>query len=1682
MLSSPSRLFWTALACGLLLLSARPAAAQSSGDYDASWYDPDAPHLKINVTRDGVYRVSADALRNALPDGTSLADISPETIRLIENGNEIPIQVDGTEDGSLDPSDTITFVGRRNRGTDEVWAYNGNASAQSSTYRSLYSDTTHYWMTWGGENGLRYQRTSATSNDPTTALRDTAHIEQDQYYYFGRPGRTGSPLYTQSEGYYWRRFRHNDTAPISDTYTLPVERRTDTNDSLNLRLRFDAETSSCHRVEIEGELQQSDGSLAFEPLQTAEWRNMNQITVEASVSQDRVPDSGLRLRLTSYNSGFSNDNCPSPSKTPNYVLFDWAEAVYTRSLSAKNNQQRFVSPTAGTQTFALSGHTGDSVHVYNPTDTVRYNAAVENDTAFVSAAPSTPRTAFWAVGSGGYRSPATIEPDAPSNWSTTSTHEATDYVLLTTEALLPAAQQLADYRRSHDGYEVEVALVQNVFDEFDYGRPTPIAIRRFVHSMQNWGNQPPQFLSIFGDAQYPIHDGSVETTYPRWSVPSFGYAPSDGWYAMQSEGPDDWSELLAVGRIPVRSVAQGELFVEKLKTYESAPLKRWQKRMMLLAGGTNESEQNQLQFYSNRWGGIAADTVVSLDGEQVPVHTGADTIRYYKKVNDALDDTFQDSLAVDLQRGAGWINYFGHGAAKTWEIVTDPPSEWDNAGRLPIVISLSCRTGSFAGGRFEEKSAPSLGEQLVVGSVRPDGTPREGSLNGGIAHFGESALGTIRPSAHLNDALIRRVFVDTMRVLGEAIRSAKADFEANFGRRKTLLQYGLLGDPATKMALPSRPDVHVSSNLISIQPTAPVPSDPLTATVRIQNHGLIPSDSLTVRFTWQRPDGSTVRRTRRLDRFPLEKTLTFSFELDERAVGTNTFRVRVDPENAYDEVRETNNVAERTQVVFDTGVSLLAPPDYGTVSSERPTLEFTVSGQTTDRIPVVLQLDTVPDFSSPARREVRREVSGLRGTWQPSGLAPNQTYYWRARLAETGKKTWRTARFRVNSDLPARSWQQRGRLFSANASTRLRRNGRSWQYDTYARNVLVFSERGQGSRVNGFILDGTSRYEYLQKGFGVLVMNGTTGRVRDSESFPTYDLRDDLEDDVGDQQEAVNALASFLDNVPQEGDYVFVRTRHLARKSGPVIPDSVKALFRNLGTQSTTQESYSKAIDTLTYNHVWALKTRKGHPDETVERVSPPSESDEVNEISLTVEPSFSHASGTTLSPRIGPASAWDSLQWSGATPDPGDRVTLDVLTADSTVLISDLNGAQGTQDLSSIDAQAHPYLRLRATLTDSTNRTAPQLKQWSVSHTGVPELVVDPSGLRTLRDTLRQGEQVSTSVPVVNFGPVASEPVHVKTTIEDASNTTDTLSADTLSALPPNGGRDTSTVSFTSTDFPGANVITTEASAEGPPERLPSNNTSVRNLYVVPDETPPSIRVLANGRELPSTAEDVQDFQAPQIPFVSTRPNFEILIQDNNPNLLLDDTSHVDVYLKSGLPERDPGLGSLFRRIPFASDALEFIPPDSGSTDPLRLRLEPTLPSPDSTYTLKVEATDTQGNAVKPYQGSFRVKQKQVIENVYPYPNPMRSHTTFAFEVEGGRKPPSDFTLRIYTLSGRLVREFDERHLKLPLGVGWNKLRWNGRDQDGDRVATGVYLYRVRIKGEDTTFRGDIEKISVIR
>ena len=77
--------------------------------------------------------------------------------------------------------------------------------------------------------------------------------------------------------------------------------------------------------------------------------------------------------------------------------------------------------------------------------------------------------------------------------------------------------------------------------------------------------------------------------------------------------------------------------------------------------------------------------------------------------------------------------------------------------------------------------------------------------------------------------------------------------------------------------------------------------------------------------------------------------------------------------------------------------------------------------------------------------------------------------------------------------------------------------------------------------------------------------------------------------------------------------------------------------------------------------------------------------------------------------------------------------------------------------------------------------------------------------------------------------------------------------------------------------------------------------------------------------------------------------------------------------------------------------------------------------------------------------------------------PNPFTETTTLALALPA----PSPVTLSIYNTAGRLVRNIEQGIL----GAGTHLLRWDGSDDGGRRVASGVYFLRVTA-GERTEDR----------
>jgi hypothetical protein len=79
-------------------------------------------------------------------------------------------------------------------------------------------------------------------------------------------------------------------------------------------------------------------------------------------------------------------------------------------------------------------------------------------------------------------------------------------------------------------------------------------------------------------------------------------------------------------------------------------------------------------------------------------------------------------------------------------------------------------------------------------------------------------------------------------------------------------------------------------------------------------------------------------------------------------------------------------------------------------------------------------------------------------------------------------------------------------------------------------------------------------------------------------------------------------------------------------------------------------------------------------------------------------------------------------------------------------------------------------------------------------------------------------------------------------------------------------------------------------------------------------------------------------------------------------------------------------------------------------------------------------------------------------VENPMTFPNPFDDETGAAFSFLLVSGSPADVQIRVFTSGGRLIYERTERGLS----PGYHQLAWDGRDDEGDPLANGVYVYRM--------------------
>lgn len=124
----------------------------------------------------------------------------------------------------------------------------------------------------------------------------------------------------------------------------------------------------------------------------------------------------------------------------------------------------------------------------------------------------------------------------------------------------------------------------------------------------------------------------------------------------------------------------------------------------------------------------------------------------------------------------------------------------------------------------------------------------------------------------------------------------------------------------------------------------------------------------------------------------------------------------------------------------------------------------------------------------------------------------------------------------------------------------------------------------------------------------------------------------------------------------------------------------------------------------------------------------------------------------------------------------------------------------------------------------------------------------------------------------------------------------------------------------------------------------------------------------------------------------------------------------------------------------------------------------------PEGRHKISVKAWDVSNNSGEGLT-EFVVASSEgiALQHVLNYPNPFTDYTCFQFD-HNMYGQQLDVLIQIYTVSGRMVKTIDHTMFSDGALRRDDCIAWDGRDDFGDRLAKGVYLYKVKVRANAGT------------
>jgi len=447
-------------------------------------------------------------------------------------------------------------------------------------------------------------------------------------------------------------------------------------------------------------------------------------------------------------------------------LVDTVRLTYAHSFAADENA--LVMSIENGLTRRVTGFTSDNIRVVDitrPSDVLEITQTVkvnsETDGTY-SVDLQLPGASFRRVHKllvftdNSVSSAEAVRQNQPSTWG--SQNAGADYVIITSGGLKAAVEPLAALRRNRR-MVVQVVDVEDLYDEFSFGRHSPQAIHDYLaRAMNNWTRKP-HYVLLAGDASYDpknyLGQGLNDLVPTKLLDTNLMEAASDDWLAdFNNDGIAD----IAVGRLPLRTVAATNALVAKIVDYENAAPDP-SRGALLVADAGFERQSNAVKRLLPFWMTVATINRGSAD-----------------------DATIHDQIVSAINQGPRVTNFVGHGSNGVWtggSVLSsfDAPA-LTNTNRLSVFTMMTCFNGY-----FQDAYNDSLSEALLK------------APGGAVAVWASTTLTEPAGQNAIDQEFYRLLFGTQPATLGDAARVAKAVTTDRDVRRT----WTLFGDPAMRL-------------------------------------------------------------------------------------------------------------------------------------------------------------------------------------------------------------------------------------------------------------------------------------------------------------------------------------------------------------------------------------------------------------------------------------------------------------------------------------------------------------------------------------------------------------------------------------------------------------------------------------------------------------------------------------------------------------------------------------------------------------------------------------------------------------------------------------------------------------------------------------------------------------------